>query len=139
MPFFFLDADGGQFAFLKEDDTADWSSSEFIEYTSIEQGGVSGKDLSSPKVLDVRDIRTAVILVKREEMTSAKIVPKVYQQAQAYEGWYALTGYPTSPTEDAYSYLVDVKGMDGLYADLTSFSGDFVQVEWAPIPYSDSS
>lgn len=132
MPEFFLDAEGGQFAFLKEDDEADWSQAIYRSQTSPD---AEPSDQSDADVLDTTSIRSVTCLVKPTSATF-KMLLKGWQQANNIPDFYVLPGGDLrAGFSDKLSLHINVQGVDAFYPQITEIDGTEVEVEYAPLPY----
>lgn len=128
-----LNADGGNFAFVKEGDAPDWSQSITRDASGDEPTPPAGDGLDHSDVLGVEKKRTAVIAV---EVTSSP----VDLQVQIYAKGRSKTGF-FLPSNGLYRTLtnnklirVDCQGFDGLWCGTKQGNAS---LEYTYIPYED--
>ncbi|MFB6372033.1 MAG: hypothetical protein ABEN55_02690 [Bradymonadaceae bacterium] len=144
---FFLDAQNGSLAFLKEKDQADWSN-------SIKRDVLAGDTLPAPpppspsdtdKYLDTAGVRQAVVLLSPTQPSNANYTfdvkgllesQKNDTNNDALERFYTLDGgvYGT-PFTKRLCIQVNVQGLDGLFVQVTNLDSGDLTYEMAPIPY----
>lgn len=140
---FFLDASGGSLAFMKEQDYPDWANSMFEAsgHTTMLTAPSLPFDPSTQKILDVRNIRRAIIVINCTVPADVHTF-SVYAGAdtgQADEGWYAMDGGTYTGVTGSQFIGVDVFGVDYLTIVFSAAPAGGCSVNLAPIPYEVTS
>ena len=137
---FLLDAENGSLAFQKEQDFPDWSNSVYA--ADVEPGGSTdwSNDPASideaGRVLDVRNVRRAVIIIKISGSDSYDFTVKAGAASSNISGFYTLDGGVYTGQSGNLYIGVDCLGIDYLALVINAVSGtNIVHAELAPIPY----
>jgi len=135
MPDFFVDADGGQFAFLKEADSPDWGASIYRSTGSVDS---LPADETHSDVLDTTDIRRLVLCLKPGGGVSYKFELHGWEGAGTIPDFYLMDGgvFDAGYTQNKI-IRIKAQGIDAFYPKITSVSGGSVELEYAPLPYEE--
>lgn len=136
MPDFFVNAEGGQFAFLKEEDAPDWSRA--ITRSVASTPDALPADDTDGEVLDVTSIRRLVVLLKPKNGATYEFDLHGWAAAQNNPDFYVLDGgvFDAGYTKNKI-IQVNVQGIDGFFPQITALDTGSVDMEYAPLAYEE--
>lgn len=139
---FFLNANQGSLAFMKEQDFADWDNSVYEADAGSNMASLPATpfDTSTQKIIETSNVRKCVIALKRSDV-AASVDFEVYAGIDSVNqvGWYALDGGDyTGVTKDLF-VGVDVLGVDYITVLVNSVSAGTLGIEMAIVPFEETS
>lgn len=132
---FFLDAEGGSLAFLKEQDFADYDNAVYRLVSAVDT--VPFPAPGDPETLDVKDVRNALIsFVPTNVLDSYSFFVWGYTGSQNanMQAWTRLDGGLYQDEQFALTIGVDVFGIEWLYVQIVQIINP-IHTEMARIPY----
>lgn len=139
---FFLNANQGSLAFMKEQDFADWDNSVYEADAGANMATLPATpfDVSTQKIIETSNVRKCVIALKRSN-SSATIDFEIYAGINSTNqvGWYALDGGDYTAVDKDVLIGVDTLGVDYVTVLVTSVSAGTLGVEMAIVPFEETA
>lgn len=139
---FFLNANQGSLAFMKEQDFADWDNSVYEADAGSNMAALPATpfDTAAQKIIETSNVRKCVLAFKRSD-GAATIDFEVFAGINStnQEGWYALDGGEYSAVDKDIFVGVDVLGVDYVTVLVTNVSAGTLGVEMAIVPFEETA
>jgi hypothetical protein len=134
---FFLDAEGGSLAFLKEKDYADFVVSDFRTASGVEAyGALPAKDAAGTLLVkDVRNALIAFVPVDPAAVYSFVVYSQTETQQAEMQVWKVMDGGVYTDRSGPLEIGVDVFGPSSITVLVTALSVGNLHIEMAQIPY----
>lgn len=131
----FLDAQGGELAFFKEDEQPDWSTSVYRDVAQSDIPEAEPSSTGASNGVDVRQARNALLIFKPSD-TSAHYSYKVYAGVASdhIEDFYPTFGKGKKNVVGKAAVTIGVQEMDELFVGVEELSAGSIEVEYAKIP-----
>lgn len=135
---FFYGGEHASVAFQKEQDVPDWDSAIFEAAAEANWTTDPASVSEVGRVLDVRDVRRAVITVKASGAEAYGFTVKNATSSPNSTAWFDLDGGVYTNEEGALFVGVDCLGLEYICVVVDSVGGsDSLAVEMARIPYEN--
>jgi len=139
---FFLNADGGSLAFMKEQDFADWDNSVYEADAGSNMAALPAIpfDTATQKIIETSNVRKCIISFRRTD-SGATIDFDIYGGIDSTNqvGWYFMDGGDYASIDKDILVGVDVLGVDYVTVLVTAVSAGTLGIDMAIVPFEETA
>jgi len=132
---FFLGADGASFAFLKEEDEPDWSSTIDRAVAAGDLPDTLPTESETSKYLDTSELRSAVVKLLPTDDGATYTVTMYGYHDGTYSGFDPVHEGTFKDVQGSSIVGVNVHLVSGLFVFVDALDTGTLELEWAPVPY----